>query len=101
MVNDLAFSMATFKRGTVEKLSYVFLELLDLDLTCLAFSLGFKELNPLLLSASRSPFLLVLLKVVIPVFLAWIVPRKLLWPSIAFISFVVVWDLKEILLILF
>ncbi len=99
MVSELLLSMATFKRGTFEKLSYIFLELLDLNLTCLAFSLGLKELNPLLLFASHSPFLLVLLKVVLPIFIAWLIPRKLLWPSIAFVAFVVFWDLKEIILL--
>ena len=101
LVNELRFSMATFRKGTFEKFSYVFLELLDLDLTCLAFALGLKELNPILVAASGSPFVLVLLKVAIPVFFAWLVPRKLLWPSIAFMTFIVLWDLKEMVLFVF
>jgi hypothetical protein len=101
MVNDLLFSIATFRRGTAEKLSYILLELVDLGLTLLALQLGLNELNPIIATASKTPIFLLALKLVIPVFIAWLIPRKLLWPSILFVAFVVFWDLKEIVIYLF
>jgi hypothetical protein len=96
MANDLLFSLATFKRGTFEKLLYVSLEFLDLSLTCLALLLGLNDLNPLINAAFKAPAFLLLLKIAIPVFIAWLIPRKLLWPSILFVAFVVFWDIKEL-----
>ena len=101
MVIDLLSSVATFKTGTAEKVSFILLELVDLGLTHLAVSLGLSELNPIMSEVSRMPTFLFLLKVVIPVFIAWLVPRKLLWPSLLFVTLVVCWDLKEMAVCLF
>ncbi len=93
--------MATFRRGTAEKLSFIALEQLDLVLTLMAFSLGLCELNPIVKTALSAPLYLVIIKTVIPCFLAWLLPRKLLWPSIMAVALVVGWDIREMVIFFF
>jgi hypothetical protein len=38
---------------------------------------------------------------VLPLFLAWLLPGRLLWPSIVLLTFVVGWDIRELLLYFF
>ena len=89
-------SAVTFKKCTALKVSFVLLGLGDLLLTVLAMYLGIWELNPLVRFLVHFPILLVLLKVVIPVGVAWIMPGRLLIPSIALLGAAVVWNIKEI-----
>ncbi len=100
MTANLLDSAATFRRGVVEKVSFVFLNQCDLVLTVLAASLGFYEINPLMRYLLTVPLLLVIIKFAIPVLIAWLAPGKLLLPSIILLSFFVAWNLKEILLFL-
>ena len=103
MIANLLGSAGTFQSCVAEKASFVFLHQIDLLLTTLAVSLGLYELNPLirnLLTAPVSPVLLLLLKVAIPLFIAWLAPGKLLLPAIIFLSLVVAWNIKEILIFL-
>jgi hypothetical protein len=94
-------SSATFKRCTAEKLSFVLLNLFDLSLTALAVSLGLWEINPLMRFLMGLPVLLVLIKLLIPVLIAWIMPGRLLLPSIALLALVVVWNVKELVVYFF
>jgi len=89
-------SAVTFKKCTALKVSFILLGLGDLLLTVLAMYLGIWELNPLVRFLVHIPILLVLLKVVIPVGVAWIMPGRLLIPSIALLGAAVVWNIKEI-----
>jgi hypothetical protein len=90
-------SSATFKRCTVEKASFILLSQFDLALTILAMYLGFAEINPLMNFLIRIPVLLLLVKLVIPVLIAWVIPGRLLLPSIALLALVAIWNIKELL----
>ena len=98
MAHALLDSAATFRRGAAEKVSFVLLNQLDLVLTVVALCIGLQELNPIMRSAATSPLQLVLLKLALPLLIAWLVPGKLLLPAIALLAFVVGWDVKELLL---
>ena len=90
-------SSATFKQCTLEKVSFVVLNQVDLALTLVAIHLGFNELNPLVNFLLDIPVLLVLFKLIIPVLIAWLMPGRLLWPSIGLLVLVAVWNLKELI----
>jgi hypothetical protein len=92
---------ATFKKCTVEKASFILLCLFDLTLSVVAVSQGFTEINPLMSFLIRVPILLLVVKLAIPVLIAWLIPGRLLWPSIALLALVAVWNIKEILVFFF
>ncbi len=79
------------------KISYVCLHLVDLILTNVGTSLGLTELNPLMRNLLDAPLQLLAIKLVIPLLIAWLLPGKLLIPAIAFLSGVVIWNVKELL----
>jgi len=89
-------SSATFRKCTAEKTVFVFLGLCDLVLTVLAVNLGLTEMNPVVRFLVQVPALLWLVKLFIPVFIAWLMPGKLLIPSIALLVLVVGWNIKEL-----
>jgi hypothetical protein len=101
VIANLMTSAATFRRCTAEKLAFVILNLIDLGLTLLAVSQGAHELNPLMRNLVSSPFQLYMTKLALPLFFAWLVPGKLLWPSIALLTFIVGWDLRELAIFFF
>jgi hypothetical protein len=101
MVTNWWDSSATFKRCTLEKVSFILLSLFDLTLTILAINLGLSEINPLVRYLIQIPLLLLIIKLAIPVLIAWIMPGKLLLPSIALLAFIVVWNIKELVIFLF
>jgi hypothetical protein len=98
---NLMASAITFRKGTFEKLTFIALNILDMALTLFALSQGANELNPLMRSVVNSPMQLYLAKIVLPVFLAWLLPGKFLWPSIALLTFVVGWDIRELVMFYF
>jgi hypothetical protein len=89
-------SAVTFRKCTGQKVSFILLSLLDLVLTVLAMYLGLWEMNPLVRFLVQVPVLLILIKLVIPVAVAWIMPGRLLWPSIAALGLVVIWNIREL-----
>jgi hypothetical protein len=93
-------SSATFKRCKAEKLSFVSLSVADLLLTLLAMYLGLAEMNPFVRFMVHTPLLLLTVKLFIPVLIAWAIPGKLLWPSIAVLGLVAVWNIKELVIFL-
>ena len=97
MMAGLWVSTATFRRGTAEKVSFILLSHLDLLLTVLAASLGITELNPLMRYLLTLPVLLLVVKSVIPLLIAWLVPGRLLLPAVALLALVVLWNIKELL----
>jgi hypothetical protein len=101
LLANLMASAITFRRGTFEKLAFIILNVIDLGLTLFALSIGAQELNPLMRTVASSPVLLYSVKLAMPLFLAWLLPGKLLWPSIALLTFVVGWDTRELLLYFF
>ena len=96
MTTNFLDSAVTFRRGTAEKASFILLNQLDLSLTILAMSLGLTELNPLIMYLINMPVLLLLLKVAIPMLIAWIVPGRLLLPPIILLVLVTIWNIKEL-----
>ncbi len=97
MTTRLFESIATFKKCTAEKLTFVILGLFDLVLTVLAINLGFHEINPLMQIFLQIPLALLLIKLFVPVLIAWLAPGKLLWPSIALLAFVVIWNTVQMI----
>lgn len=97
MVNIFS-SALTFRRETVEKLVFISLNLLDLILTLISFSAGLTELNPVVIALYKNPVNIWIVKFIIPVFIAWIAPGKMLIPAIVFLFFVIGWDIKELLI---
>jgi hypothetical protein len=96
MVTGWWSSSTTFKKCTAEKVSFILLAALDLTLTILAMYLGLYEINPFIRLLIQIPFLLIFVKLVIPVLIAWLMPGKLLLPSIAVLALVVIWNVKEL-----
>ncbi len=101
MTANLWGSAATFRPCTAEKASFVLLNQFDLTLTVLAVYLGLSELNPFIRHLVNIPILLLIVKLAIPLLIAWLIPGKLLLPSIALLSLVIIWNVKELLLFLF
>ena len=100
MTANLWDSSATFRRCTAEKASFVLLNQFDLTLTVLAVYLGLSELNPLIRQLVNIPILLLVVKLALPLLIAWLIPGKLLLPSIALLTLVIVWNIKELIIFL-
>lgn len=81
------------------KLSFVLLHQIDLVLTVLAVSAGSFELNPIIRSMLDLPLPLALVKLIIPLAIAWFVPGKLLIPAIVFLLIIICWNLKELFML--
>ena len=96
-MSELRASTATFSRGTNYKLTFVVLGLVDLVLTLYAVSNGYYERNPVFASLQSNPMGLFMLKFAGPVAIAWLVPARLLVPSIALLFAVVGWNVAELL----
>jgi hypothetical protein len=97
MTTNWLDSAVTFKKCTAWKIAFILLNQLDLSLTVLAISLGLAELNPFVRFLVEMPVLLIIVKLVIPVLIAWIMPGKLLLPSIALLAGVFIWNIKELI----
>jgi hypothetical protein len=93
-------SSATFKQCTAEKVAFIALAEADLLLTVVAVFAGFTELNPFVKFLLAVPALLVLIKGILPVIIAWIIPGRLLWPSIAALGVVFALNVKELIVAL-
>jgi len=93
-------SAATFKKCTVEKVSFIFLCLLDFVLTIVALNLGIFEINPLVVYLIQIPVLFLTVKLFMPVIFAWILPGRLLLPFIGLLVFAVIWNIKELVIYL-
>ena len=87
---------ATFKKCTEEKVLFILLCLFDLTFTVVAVSMGFTEINPVMKFLIGMPWLLLVVKAGVPVLIAWLIPGRLLWPSICLLALVAVWNIKEI-----
>ncbi len=96
MLGDLMATAMTFKNGKAEKLSFLLLNMLDLGLTLLAASMGWVELNPITRHLLEVSYQLYVIKIGIPLLLAWLLPGKLLIPAMVVLAFVIGWDIKEL-----
>jgi hypothetical protein len=89
-------SAMTFRTAKIEKLAFILLNWADLCLTMFALTIGATELNPLMRQLFGSPVLMYLAKIIIPMFFAWLLPGKVLIPSIGLLLLVVGWNIKEL-----
>lgn len=94
-MSALRLSVATFRHGTRLKVAFIAAVYLDVALTYLARAIGFTELNPVMASLLEDPERLLLVKGMFPVALAWLVPDRLLLPSVAFMIGVAGWNLSQ------
>lgn len=97
---NLFSSAATFRRCLPEKVSFLALNLVDLVLTVLAAHMGFHELNPLVRQLMAVPAMLYVVKLAVPLLIAWLAPGRFLLPAIALLSLVIGWNIKELLVLL-
>ena len=97
LINSLLFDAFTFRRYIPEKVLFIALNIVDMAFTLIAYAMGFKELNPVIASVVAIPWLLILFKVALPVFISWLTPGKWLRPAILLIFLVTVWNAKELL----
>lgn len=98
MVTVLSQSLGTFTRGTFFKTSFLLLIYLDLLLTLVALNLGYVEMNSYMLRLLSRPPELLMVKVVMPVLIAWLVPAPLLLPAVSFMLAVSGWNIGQLLL---
>ncbi len=89
-------SAVEFKKGIPLRVAYVLLQQADMMLTNFAVSVGFKELNPVVRGMLDAPVELLVLKLVIPLIIAWLVPAKLLLPAIVLLLVVLGLNLLEL-----
>jgi hypothetical protein len=94
-------SAATFRKHTREKLLFILLCEFDLTFTVVAVSMGFTEVNPFMKFLICVPVLLIFIKLVLPVVIAWLMPGRLLIPSMVVLALVTIWNVKEIALFFF
>ena len=95
-MTELRATAATFSRGTNYKLAFVALGLIDLAMTLYALSIGYTEQNPVFAGLQHDAMGLFMLKFAGPVAIAWLVPARLLLPSIALLFAVIGWNLGEL-----
>jgi hypothetical protein len=98
MIKNMMSSALTFRVGTREKISFIVLNWIDLSLTLFAMTIGANELNPVMRNLFSNPVYLCSAKMLIPIMLAWVLPGKVLLPSIVLLLLVVGWNIKELLL---
>jgi len=98
MSNGWLDSSATFKKCTREKVLFILLCEFDLTVTVVAVAAGFKEINPFMRFLITFPILLITVKLVLPVVLAWLIPGRLLIPSMVLLALVTIWNVKEMAL---
>ena len=67
-------------------------------MSLLAVNLGFKEMNPLMAVLLGQAPLTILLKLVLPVTIAWVTPGRWLKPAILVLLLVLLWDIHELVL---
>ena len=100
-LRGLFSSAATFRKCTAEKVAFIVLGALDLLLTVVAMNLGLTEINPVMRLIIQIPVLILFVKLFVPVLIAWLMPGKLLIPSIVLLALVIIWNIKELVVFFF
>ena len=96
MVAELRATSARFARGMNYKLAFIALGLVDLFMTLYALNIGYTEQNPVFAGLQHDELGLFLLKFAALVAIAWLVPARLLLPSIALLFAVIYWNIGEL-----
>jgi hypothetical protein len=89
-------SVTEFKKGLGIRLAYVLLHQADMLVTNFAVSAGFRELNPIVKGFLDTPAQMLLFKLIIPLFIAWLVPARFLLPALVLLLVVLGLNLKEL-----
>lgn len=89
-------SACTYRHEAGWKVAFVAFVYVDLLLTLYAFSQGFAELNPLVRALIEHPWGLALMKGVAPLLIAWLVPGRLLVPSVFVLTGINGWNLAQV-----
>jgi hypothetical protein len=90
------FSVAEFKKGLSLRIAYVVLQAADLLMTWFAAHAGYEELNPFVRGLLDAPAQLMVLKVVVPLAIAGLVPSKLLLPALVLLLAVIGFNITEL-----
>lgn len=77
-------------------MAYVLLQQADILLTSVAISSGFRELNPVVRGWLDTPVEWWVFKLVIPLFIAWLVPARLLLPALVLLLVTLGLNLREL-----
>jgi hypothetical protein len=101
VLGNFLSSAMTFRTCKVEKLAFILLNWFDLILTMFALTIGANEMNPLMRGMFGAPILVYCAKIVIPMFFAWLLPGKVLIPSIGLLVLVAAWNIKELVIFFF
>lgn len=78
--------------GLPFKIAFILLQATDVTVTHLAGSIGLYEYNPLMKDLLTSPLQLSIIKIAIPLLIAWLLPGKWLIPAILFLLIIVGFD---------
>ena len=89
-------TVSEFKKGIPIKVAYVLMQQADMLMTNFAMSAGFHEVNPLIRGILGSPSELLVVKLLVPVIIAWLVPAKLLIPAIGVLLVVLALNLHAL-----
>jgi hypothetical protein len=90
------FTPAEWKKGLSIKTAYVLLHQADILLTSFALHVGAEEINPVIKASLSSPVILLVLKLFIPLVIAWLVPARLLVPAIVLLLIIVSLNLVQL-----
>ena len=96
-----AIAIGDIRSNIAYKVTYVLLQMLDLWLTLWAVNAGFKEMNPVMNGMLDSPLQLLLVKFLIPLLIVRFVPGKWLIPGILVLAFVLIWNVQQLMTVLF
>jgi hypothetical protein len=78
--------------GLPFKIAFILLQMTDVTVTGLASAIGLNEFNPLMRQLLTSPLQLSIVKICIPLTIAWLLPGKWLIPAILFLLIVIGFD---------
>jgi len=98
MLAGIMASAGTFRIAQTEKVLFVGLSVFDMIVTVMAVSNGYTEMNPLVRTMLYSPVQLLLIKLVIPVFIAWAAPGKFLIPASLFLLCAGAWNISQLII---
>jgi hypothetical protein len=87
-------------RDNIYKVLYLALQTADLGMTMMAAYAGYAELNPFVHSLLASPFHMILIKILIPLVIVILIPGRFLIPAVAMQAFIIMWNLKELFLLM-
>ncbi|MDD5189624.1 MAG: DUF5658 family protein [Dehalococcoidales bacterium] len=83
--------------GLFIRFVFLMLQQVDLALTLFAVSQGLTERNPFMAGLLQLPLLLIIMKQIIPLLIAWFVPYRILLPAIGFLILLTIWNAVQLI----